>query len=228
MSVTKDETEIALYAKIEDPESLQEADLIEEHIQLESTLISGARMRVRKITPVKGGPEGGADRYEVTLKVPVEDSAGVPSSQETTQETDRGFFEAFANVAHRAVVKRRHIFVGRSPDITGAEGIVIPPVKYEVDLFINPHTREKTNWIKMDIELDEVIAALKEAGIDTTGVRQKFNINNLPFTSMDMFTPQTATPEQKALLSELWSKQFSIKLAPDVYVKSTSSDGVTK
>lgn len=222
MSVTKEETEVALYAKIEDPESLQEADLIEDHIQVESTLISGARMRVRKITPIKGGPEGGADRYEITLKVPVENSAGIPSSEETTQETDRGFFEAFSNVAHRAIVKRRHVFVGRAPNITGAEGVVIPPVKYEVDLFINPHTRKKTDWIKVDIELDEVIKALKEAGIDTTGVKQRFNLSNLPFTSENMFSNQSATPEQKQLLGKLWETEFSIKLAPDVFVKTAN------
>lgn len=226
MSSTSNETEIALYAKIDDPESLKEAEFVEDHIQLESTLISGARIRVRKITPVKGPSEGGADRYEITLKIKQPMEAGIPSSMETTQETDRGFFEAFAEVAHRAIVKRRYRFTGKAPTITGAENVVIPAVHYEVDQFVNPETKARSEWIKIDIELDGVLQALEQAGIDTHGLRQRFNLKTLPFTSENMFSAQSATPEQKELLGKLWETEFSQKLAPDEYVKGNETQPV--
>lgn len=222
MSNTNQETELALYARIEDPESLKEADLIEDHIQLESTLISGARIRVRKITPIKGGIEGGADQYVMTLKIKEEDQGGIPSSAETSQETDRGFFEQFAKVAHRAIVKRRYSFIGNAPVIKGVENIVLPAVKYEVDQFIDPNTRAPCEWYKLDIELDEVLKALGDAGIETAGVKQRFDLTKLSFVSSDMFTAASANPEQKKLLGELWETKFSQKLAPDQYTLTDS------
>lgn len=217
MSVTNEETELALYAKLLDPDSLVEADGIEDHIQLESKLISGARIRVRKITPIKGGPTSGADRYELTLKIPADPVGGIPSSMETTQEVDRPFYEEFAKVCHRAIVKRRYSIMGSVPVISGAEDVVIPPVKYEVDRFLNPTTRTYSEWIKIDIELDGVLNALKDAGIPIEGVRQRFDLTRLPFTSGDMFTSAGATPEQKALLGKLWETEFAQKVAPDAY-----------
>ena len=219
MSTTNEETEITLYARIDDPESLQEAELIEDHIQFESTLVSGARQRVRKIAPVKGSSST-ADRYEVTLKVKRPDDGGVASSNETTQETDRGFYLAFADVAHRGIVKRRHKFIGKAPIISGLDkDIVLPAVIYEVDQFTIPGTGEKSNWIKIDIEIDGILKALKEQGIDTSSVRQKFDISNLPFTGHDMFSAAGANPEQKAILGKLWEEEFAKKIAPDVFVK---------
>lgn len=214
------ETELSLYARISDPESLYEADLIEDHIQLESTLISGARNRVRKITPVKGGAVGGTVRYVQALKIEMEPVGGVASCREVTVDVDRAFFEAFASVANRGIVKRRFTFIGGVPKISGAENIVLPPVKYEVDQFSIPGKNgEKSEWIKLDIELDEIIDALENAGIDISGVRQRFDLSYLPFTSEDMFYAATATPEQKALLGKLWETEFAQKIAPDVFVK---------
>lgn len=219
MSTTSEETEITLYARIDDPESLQEAELIEDHIQFESTLVSGARQRVRKITPVKGSSST-ADRYEVTLKVKRPNDGGVASSNETTQETDRGFYLAFADVAARGIVKRRYKFIGKPPIISGIDkDIVLPAVVYEIDQFTIPGTGEKSNWIKIDIEIDGILKALKEQGIDASSVRQKFDISNLPFTGHDMFSAASADPEQKAILDKLWEEEFAKKIAPDVFVK---------
>ncbi len=220
MSTTTQETEITVYAKLDDPQSLNEAELIEDHIQLEQTLLSGARIRVRKITPIKGGPENGGDRYEITMKEKLPDDGGIPSSNETTQETDENFYNHFAEVAERGIVKRRFVFMGRAPVVRGAEEeLVLPAVKYEVDLFTNPKTKQKVPYIKIDIEIDQILDVLKEKGIDITGVRQSFNLKNLPFIAEDMFSPKNATPEQKQLLDNLWENEIVLKCAPNEYVK---------
>lgn len=221
MSKTSNETELSLYARLDDPESLEQAEHIEDHIQLETKLVSGARQRVRRIIPVKGGPDGAGDAYELTLKVKKSDEAGVPSSIEVTQETDRGFYLAYAEVASRGIVKRRYTFLGTTPIIEGvSEDLVLPPVKYEVDRFKIHSTGEYSDWIKIDIELDDILEALNKAGISTEGLRQKFNLKNLPFTSHDMFAPNNMSPQQKQLLDRLWAEEFAIKIAKEIFVET--------
>lgn len=224
MSNPNQETELSLYAHLSDPASLNEADHIEDHIQLESKLISGARIRVRKITPVKGGPEGGTVRYVMAIKTPSEPVGGVASVIETPVDVTPEFYQAFAAVAHRAIVKRRYTFMGSVPRITGAENVALPAVKYEVDQFAIPSTGKRSEWIKLDIELDDVIKALTDAGIDLAGIRQRFDLTKLPFSTSSMFTAATATPEQKATLGRLWETEFAQKLAPDVFTETGASE----
>lgn len=220
MSRTSRETELTVYARLDDLSELDGVEAaIEDHIQLESTLTTGARIRVRRITPVTG--EGGqGERFEITTKEKLEDEGGVPSSDETTEDTDRGFYEHFSRIAQRGVVKRRYSIIGNKPKISGvSEDIVLPPVKYEVDVFTIPKAKEKSNWIKLDIELQDIIKVLTENGIGLEGVKQKFDLSVLAFTLNDMFSPQSATPEQKALLDKLWKEEFAMEINPEIYVK---------
>ncbi len=214
MSTTNEETEIVLFAKIDDPNVLNEAENIEDHIQLEVRTETGAKMRVRKITPVKGDREGGASRYEFTMKQNVQNKAGVKSALETTQEVDRNFYENFAGIAEQAIVKRRYSFTGNAPKTD----LHVPAVVYEVDEFVNISTKEKSQWYKIEIEIDHVIDALKKQGIETDTVKQKFDFSNLPFTSLDMFSPSNMSDEQKQLLDRLWEEEFAKKLSGDASI----------
>lgn len=224
MSRVSIETELTVYARVDDLTELDAAaESIEDHIQLEATLTTGARARVRKVTPVSG--EGGSgERFEFTTKEKLDDDGGIPSSRETTTDVDRQFYESYSSIAQRGIVKRRFSIVGSTPKITGVpEGIALPAVRYEVDVFTNYKTREKCNWIKMDIELQDIIKAMKEQGLDISGVKQKFDLHSLQFTMEDMFSPQSATPEQKALLDKLWKEEFAMELKPEVYKKEEST-----
>lgn len=220
MSVTSEETEITLYAKIDDPESLKEADAIEDHVQLEVGTVTGAKIRVRKITPIKGNESGTGVSYEFTIKQKLPDDAGVPSGLETNQDVDENFYINFAGIAHRAIVKRRYTFLGAAPKINDETNVALPAVKYEVDQFINPNTKKPSDWIKIDIEIDHVLNALKEQGVDTTGMKQKFNLKSLPFIAQDMFSPMYMDEAQKKHLGKLWDNEFCQKLAPEVFVKA--------
>lgn len=227
MSRESIETELTVYARLDDLNELEGvADAIEDHIQLESTLITGHRQRVRKVTPIKG--EGvGSDRFEFTTKYKLPDDAGIPSSLETTADVDEQFYDTYSMMAVRGIVKRRYSIAGKVPRISGLpENIVLPAVRYEVDVFTIPKGKdgEKSNWIKMDIELQDILKALKEQGIvNFENVRQKFNLDALAFVMHDMFSPQSATPEQKELLGKLWETEFALKLNPEVYKKEESS-----
>lgn len=219
MSKTQEESEISLMTQIIDPAALQEADAIEDHIQLESRLESGTKIRVRKITPVKGPHEGQGARYELTMKQKVANNAGIPSSLETNTEVDRNFFENFAGAANRAIVKRRYSFTGLAPRVS----LHIPAVTYEVDEFTNPNTGAKASWYKVDIELDGVLKALKEQGIDTAGLRQKFDLSGLPFTCTNMFSTSDMTDEQKKFMDNLWPTELSKDLRSEQSNEGTSA-----
>lgn len=227
MSTTNTETELTVYARIDDPQSLNEADAIEDHIQLESTLTTGGRMRVRKITSVKGGPEATGDRFEITIKEKLPKDAGVGSSLETTQDSDRNFYEAFSQIASRGIVKRRYTFLGRAPKVTGLDQqIVLPAVKFEIDQFViptdKPEEKQYSQWVKIDIEIDDILKVLKEQGIDTAQVKQKFSLAAMPFTAEDMFSPESMNEEQKAQLDKLWDTEFAMKIKPEVFIKEDS------
>ena len=227
MSTTNTETELTVYARIDNPETLNEADAIEDHIQLESTLTTGGRMRVRKITAVKGGPEATGDRFEITIKEKLPKDAGVGSSLETTQDSDRNFYEAFSQIASRGIVKRRYTFLGRAPKISGLDQqIVVPAVKFEIDRFViptdKPEEKQYSQWVKIDIEIDDILKVLKEQGIDTSQVKQKFSLAAMPFTAEDMFSPENMNEEQKAQLDKLWETEFAMKIKPEVFIKEDS------
>lgn len=227
MSTTNTETELTVYARIDDPQSLNEADAIEDHIQLESTLTTGGRMRVRKITSVKGGPEATGDRFEITIKEKLPKDAGVGSSLETTQDSDRNFYEAFSQIASRGIVKRRYTFLGRAPKVSGLDQqIVLPAVKFEIDQFViptdKPEEKQYSQWVKIDIEIDDILKVLKEQGIDTAQVKQKFSLAAMPFTAEDMFSPESMNEEQKAQLDKLWETEFAMKIKPEIFIKEDS------
>ena len=221
MSTTSIESEVTLYIRIDDASELVNADLIENHLQLENLLVTGAKIRVRKITPIHGGEMTG-DRYELTLKDKCENDAGVPSSYETNQETDRNFYAAFSETANRAITKRRYKIIGSAPTITGVETpVALPALVYEVDRFVVPSTKQFSNWVKLDIELGDMLTALREQGVDTSEVRQKIKLSILPFKSEEIIDPENMTPEQKETLGKLWENEFALVLKEPTYVKSS-------
>lgn len=220
MSVTVIESEITLYIKIQDPGVLDSADEIEDHIQLENTFITGARERVRQITPIKGPGLDVGVHFEKTLKDKRANDAGIPSAFETNEVTDRNGYEAFAQAAERAVLKRRYLFVGGKPTIEDVPATaVLPALRYEVDRFIIPTTKKFSEWYKVDIELTEIIDALKEQGFDPSNLRTRLDLSGFPLVVIEGINPAAQTPEQRATLDKLWKEEFAINVREPVYAK---------
>lgn len=221
--MTELETEITLYVKIDDPSELETAVDIEDHIQLENLLITGDKIRIRKVTPIKGVGSGNGDSYILTLKQKAPNDAGIPTSYETSHEVSREFYTAFAESAERAILKRRYSVVGAAPSISGLDrDIVIPALKYEIDQFTIPKTKEKSQWIKLDIELGEQLKALRDQGVDTTGLKQKISLSMLPFSAEEIINPENMTDEQKKTLGNLWETEFALTLKEPVFEKIKS------
>lgn len=218
MSQANPETELVFYARLLSFDGLDQAEVIEEHIQLETTFVTGPRARVRKITPIKGGPEGASDSYVLTLKFKTPDSNGVSASTEVNQIVDRNFYEYFGEASVRGMRKTRYRFTGEFPTFDGRVIPGIAPLTYEVDLYTN-QSGNRVLWIKIDVELDGFMDALKNAGISIDDVRHKFTFASLPLQLADVFYGPDQNEQQKALLDKLWQEEYVIQLNPEVYVK---------
>lgn len=219
MSSTVPEPELVFYARLNNFEGLKEAELIENHIQMESTFITGPRGRVRKITPIKGGPAAAADRYEFTMKVKAPPVEGVPSSDESTVDIDRNMFTQFAYAATRGMNKDRHRFQGKTPSVQGAqEGTPIPPFTYEVDVYYTKH-RAYSAYVKIDVEVNAIVTALKLHNLPVPDFKSQITFEDLGLELSDVFYGDDQTPEQGALLDKLWQEEWVTTMNPEIYKK---------
>lgn len=228
MSVTVPEPELVFYARLDNFEGLKEAELIENHIQMESTFITGPRGRVRKVTPIKGGPTGAADRYEFTMKVKAPPVEGVPSSDESTVAIDRNMFTQFSYAAVRGMNKDRHRFVGKTPSVEGAtENTPIPPFTYEVDVFYTKN-REYSAYVKIDVEVHAIVEALRTQNLPIPDLKSQITFEDLGLALSDVFYGDDQTPEQGALLDKLWQDEWITPMNPEIYKKPEPIDPPTE
>lgn len=208
------ETEAVIYAHVDNPEGLGEALYKEHHEQLEADLGPKGRCRVRRITTKEDV------KYEFTMKIPNVEAvgAGVKSSIEKNVLVTEDFYEAFRVVAKKMLRKTRFVFDGNvtCPTMGYSRSAPPPGVKYEVDVF-ETQAGVLCPWVKIDVELDALIKFMNEsstttnlAGGQNLPVRLTFKVGHLPFKPSSPFLSAQATPEQKALLDELWESHFNL------------------
>ena len=207
------ETEVAIYAKMTNPEGLKEAEHVEHHEQLEGPSVDGGRFRCRKTTT------GESVTYVLTMKVKVKDSgvAGIDGSLEYDLDIDEAFYEAFKHLSTKRLVKTRYVFHGKNTSLNTGEGEEaphLPPVKYEVDVFTKSDGTT-SEWVKIDIELDGIIAKLKESGKSIDDATLSLKVTHLPFKPTGGFIAKQATPEQKATLDDIWDNHFNLPVFGD-------------
>ena len=204
------ETEAVIFAKVMNPEGLGEAIYKEHHEQLEADMGAKGRCRVRKVTTDEDV------KYEFVIKTPNgQVGAGLKSSIETVPVlVDEIFFEAFRKVAKKMLRKTRFVFDGKvtSAGVGYSRSAPPPGVKYEVDIF-ETQQGKMSEWCKIDVELDKLLEFMNSPETLTNDNRQvklTFKVSHLPFKPTEGFITSQATPEQKALLDELWDKQFNL------------------
>lgn len=199
------ETEATIYAKMTDPSGLENADDFEQHEQLEGYSVEGGRFRCRKTT------RGDDVKYVLTLKVKNHGVgiAGIDGNLEYNVEVDEAFYNGFKNVSKKRLVKTRYVFHGKGTSLDSSPETILPPVKYEVDVFkkLDGCTSE---WVKIDIELDKVIFKLKESGKDINDSKLRLKISHLDFKPVEGFIADQASPEQKEILDHIWENEFNL------------------
>ena len=199
------ETEATIYAKIGNVEGLKEAEHVEHHEQLEGPSVDGGRFRCRKTTTDQDVT------YVLTMKVKtVGGIAGIDGSIEYDLPIDEAFYTAFKHLSTKRLDKTRYVFHGESTkDLDTDSDVVLPAVKYEVDVF-KKQDGGYSEWVKIDVELDDVIAKLREHGVDPDKATLKVKVSHLPFKPVGGFIAKQATEQQKAILSDIWDKHFNL------------------
>lgn len=223
------EMEVVLYAKVGDFTGLAQASKIEEHEQLEARLLDGQnKIRVRKTTA------HGTDTpvYEFTAKRKNPDNSdAMQDSMEYTSVVTEDFFKTFETaVMEQKLVKTRYYFPNNSITLTigkTAQLLTIPNVGFEVDVF--KPKGEPCEWVKIDVEVDPILAYLKEKFPEITGgVKLVIKTPKLPFKPLDIIYKPTADEAQKAFIAELWQNQFTIrKEAAPAKVVEAKTEGNT-
>lgn len=204
-SVKAMETELVLYAKVNEPTMLDQCSDKERHVQVEGTFSTGVRCRVRHIN------KGGEDTYEFTYKLKSETKEGgnnVEACVEHTVAVDKPFFDDFLKVAERVITKTRFIFNSQrismklNKDSEDAEVIEIPNVQFEVDVFDNQPQEEL--WCKIDLEVDNILNFLKTNYPQVKDIKLVATVTTLPFKPDNILLGHSQDDKVKDKISELW------------------------
>lgn len=206
----KMETEVIVYAKIDNFEGLHGADSTEEQFQLQGEFSNGIRCRVRRVTIDEQA------KYYFTYKLPTQNKEGLEANIEHTAEVDKDFFDGFKSIAKVAVNKTRYNFNSRSVTMTiNVDGedkvIVLPNIQYEVDVY-RDRNGEYIDWCKIDVEVDVILNFIKSNYPEYESMRLSVKTNHLPFQPVTPIMAQSANEEQRAFIDSLWDEKFNLNV----------------
>lgn len=202
----KAETEIWVFARIGDPARLAEGQDREDHDQLEARFETGIPARVRKVT------KGANVKYLFTMKTPikVDGVSNIDANNEDTVEVNESFFHAYRLAANRRLVKTRYTFNSTNVTLTYKDGsedrsIVIPNVKYEVDVYIKENGKI-ADWCKIDVEVDTILEYINNNHKELKDLKLNIKVSHLPFAPNSAILGTDATDEQRLRIDEIWKE----------------------
>ena len=200
----KKESEIVILFKIGDFNGLKEAESVEEIDQHEIYIPGKGRLRTRVSTT-----EDGTTMVH-TLKPKGEFSGTVRTNDEENIDVPASYIEIFKKMAEKRCLKKRYVFSGKDSIFQADDSsIVLPPVKYEVDVFTR-FDGQTSLWGKIDIEVQEFLAILdNHPDFKGKPVHATVKISHLPFKPQEaFFIDDEMTEEQLALSQRIWDEEF--------------------
>jgi hypothetical protein len=206
MSSKAEEHEITVFGRILNPEVLETLQDFEVHHQLESRMQGGGKSRVRQTI------RQGQSTYVYTLKIKTESVPGVTTACEYNLPADQAFFEGFKQTAENYFIKTRYRIPSETVTLTvnrpeGEAVVELPGVLYEVDVYTQPDGTP-CPWCKIDIEVDGLLAYLSTHYPTLAPMRLTVSTRNLPIQLGDKFINEHATPEQRALVDQLFKTHY--------------------
>lgn len=207
------ESEMCLIGYMTNHDGLNQADRI---IEIEQYVLPAGKeknseIRVRKANQIYPRIDL---QYYITIKHPVNKNI-ITVSSEVNEKISNVFFMAFYLLSERWIVKTRYVFRMKDVNIKAfwdnkEEIIKIPFLEYEVDVYHDNDDLSFYNWIKIDIELDEVANYIRyylkdmKAGIDEVGLYIPTDI--LPIKPTQVFNSNLPNDEQKKIKDALYKK----------------------
>lgn len=203
-SSVSEETEVTFYSKISDMEGLKKANYKVKQIQSEGKINGKLKCRVRSSDTL------GKVLYEMTMKEEDGEVFGIKKCKEHSVEINKDFFDVFLKSVGTYFKKTRYVFVSDGVNLifneNGAKRVIeLPKVNYEVDVF-QKQDGTMSEWCKIDVELDSVIAKLSNSYPDIKDYDFKFSLNTLPLGLSGTIIAHGADIEQKQLLDKFWDE----------------------
>lgn len=210
------EREITIYARVGDPDGLNQADAVEQHEQWEVRLpLIGEngverRQRVRR-QRVRETISDGVSRFDETIKIDIEGETAVQSTIEVATPIEAKYFEIWKrHFGERGVLKTRYTFHAKKVSVNvGGKETEIPDIKYEVDIF-RTETGERSRWCKIDVEIDSLLDFLDRKGISFDDVEMVIKVTHLPFKPEQCFLHGDGNEQHDQSVQKFWDA-FQLK-----------------
>ena len=197
------ETEVCIYAKIGDFAALSQADEVLHQVQAGIVGPNG-KIRVRAETC------GDKITYTETIKAKAPNQTeGVAANMEYNNPIDKDYFNAFCVLAGEAIPKDRYEFKAKKVEGLAVDdsGVEFDPslLTFSVDTYRAENGTYKP-WCKIDFEIDELLKYMGQHG-DGKPAKLTLRLSKLPFKPTEAFFADKATPEQQAIVDDLWGNK---------------------
>lgn len=199
------ERESTIYARITNPAGLWQAA---EVLHQEQAQIKAPNGNIRVRMERKEGSS--AWEYTLTTKHFTPTANGVKDAEEDTKVIDAKTYQMFKSVCKEYMRKTRFVFmveklVIEKPGLRAE--IELKDIKYEVDVFYT-ESGEPSEYIKIDIELQNIKPQLDAAGIELKDLNLTARIGKLPFGPVAAFIDDGASGKKRELISTIYATQF--------------------
>lgn len=205
------ERESTIYARMTHPAGLWQAAEVLHQEQAQIKAPNG-NIRVRQERP-----DGQKDwHYTMTTKHFTAAEAGVKNADEDTEDVSAKQYQMFKSVCKEYMRKTRFVFLIERLVISkpGMQAeIELKDMKYEVDVFYRENG-EFSEYVKIDIELQNLKPQLDAAGISLQDIDLTARISKLPFAPVAAFIDDGAGGPKREFISMLYETQFLRKVTP--------------
>lgn len=203
------ETELCFYALVTNPDGFEQAVSQEIQEQYEHVVMTpdGKKNKQR----IRATTRNGDVSYEETIKLYSADEAVLLSAHEPSVPITKDYFDSWKKLfSPKGVNKIRYIFISKEVELE-AEGqtVKLPEVKYEVDIMLNADGK-RSRWCKIDIEIDGILAYLKEHHPEITKFDTTVKLSSLPIKPENAFSGVTEDEAERKAIAAFWDA-FSIK-----------------
>lgn len=187
------ETEVIIMA-VRDISRPVPSSLVYQEEQEQANISYGPKTwgRVRKSVSPKGEV-----KYIYTQKQQISDIA----QTEDDESVSPGFFNLYKRACHVFMHKKRYSFTDINPPVfINGYTVTVPSLKFEIDIFFKD--RKECKRLKIDVELDAVIAFLKPYIKEKNDIT--FDLGRIPMklTDVQYVSFESGSPGRK-LLDEL-------------------------
>lgn len=203
------EIELCFYAEVKNPAGLEKANAVEQHEQYEYRLPPDEAGERRGRIRVRRTDKNGETTFVETIKVP-HDPAKLIGDDENNVDITEPYFKAWRHVYRASGHKKiRHTFAVTNVEMEYQGNTVkLPPLTFEVDIFIAPDGH-RSKWAKIDIEVQDVVKMLKECYETVDAAQFHINFSCLPLDIGQVVSAVTTNVEERAAIENFY-KVYSI------------------